>query len=164
MSYLIGMFIASKGYKENTLLLFHITSTTFRPFLFMFPLFLALWYDQVSGNWWLEVGDGYAQVGYWPSRIFSGLKGLATDVEWGGEAYSPPGQPSPPMRSGFSPVNDTYYDAYCRVLTTINDDHDPDDAENTEEFADDTNLYKVHDWGNVGSFRRLMSYGGAGIS
>ena len=65
------------------------------------------------------------------------------------------------MGSGFFPIGESYYDAYCRVLTTINEAHDPDDAENTEVFVDDTSLYKVLDYGNVYYyFRHLMMYGG----
>ncbi|PON75267.1 hypothetical protein TorRG33x02_245570 [Trema orientale] len=126
---------------------------------------LFVYRDQFSGNWWLELGSDYTKIGFWPSKIFSGgLKDLATYVEWGGEAYSPPGQPSPPMGSGFFLQGYTKMDAYCRILTTVNEAHEPDDAENTEMFVDDSHSYMVDDWGKRGSARHLMTYGGPGSS
>ncbi|XP_062086561.1 uncharacterized protein LOC133792670 [Humulus lupulus] len=119
--------------------------------------------DRTTGNWWLELGIYNIPIGYWPSSIFSsGLKDLATYIDWGGETYSPVGQPGPPMGSGLFLKGDTRYDAYCRKLTTVNEAHDPEDAKNTEKVSIDIDFYLVQDWGFVGKSRRLMTYGGPG--
>ncbi|XP_062086565.1 protein neprosin-like [Humulus lupulus] len=119
--------------------------------------------DRTTRNWWLELGIYNIPIGYWPSSIFSsGLKDLATYIDWGGETYSPVGQPGPPMGSGLFLKGSTRYDAYCRKLTTINEAHDPEDAKNTEIVSIDTDFYVAKDWGFVGESRRLMTYGGPG--
>ncbi|TXG68766.1 hypothetical protein EZV62_003701 [Acer yangbiense] len=39
--------------------------------------------DQITGNWWLKVGDRI--VGYWPNKIFNiGLHVCGTEIKWGG--------------------------------------------------------------------------------
>ncbi|KAK6912019.1 Neprosin [Dillenia turbinata] len=42
-------------------------------------------------------------IGYWPKALFTGLGDKGTYVEWGGQVFSLPAQPSPPMGSGFLP-------------------------------------------------------------
>ncbi|XP_062086562.1 uncharacterized protein LOC133792671 [Humulus lupulus] len=124
---------------------------------------IFIYRDQITGNWWLELGMNHTQIGYWPSSIFSGgLKDLATYVEWGGETYSPPGQVGPPMGSGLLLRGDSRYDAYCRVLTTINEAHIQEDAKNTEKVSIDIDFYQVQDHGFIRSFRHVMTYGGPG--
>ncbi|XP_024017028.1 uncharacterized protein LOC21405166 [Morus notabilis] len=130
----------------------------------IYKLNLFVYREEVSGRWWLEVGPSYTKVGYWPPNIFSGLKDLATYIEWGGEAYSVPGQPGPPMGSGEFLFGDTSQDAFCRQATTVDEAHEPQDAENTQTFADDTGSYNVHDWGIRGEFGHLMTFGGPGPS
>ncbi|XP_062080060.1 protein neprosin-like [Humulus lupulus] len=121
---------------------------------------ISIYRDQVSGNWWLEFSD--IQIGYWPSIIFSDLKDLATYIEWGGETYSPIGQPGPPMGSGLFLKKDARYDAYCRALSTINEAYIQEDAKNTEKYSIDIDFYLVQDWGFVPEFRHVMTYGGPG--
>ncbi|POO01259.1 hypothetical protein TorRG33x02_030130 [Trema orientale] len=130
----------------------------------IYDLTLFVYRDQANGNWWLEFGRSNTQIGFWPARIFSGLTDLATYMEWGGEAYSPPGQPSPPMGNSFFPSGDESLDAFCEHITTINEAHDPVDAENTEEFTDDVRLYKVDDWGIRGKAGHVFGFGGPGES
>ncbi|XP_060964964.1 protein neprosin-like [Cannabis sativa] len=121
--------------------------------------------DQVTGNWWLELGNKYNEIGYWPSKIFSdgGLKDLATYVEWGGETYSPPGLLGPPMGSGWLLKGNTADDAYCKFLTTINEAHKTEeDATNTLKYSVDVDFYEVEDWGFRSELRHIMTYGGPG--
>uniref|UniRef100_A0A803PXP4 Neprosin PEP catalytic domain-containing protein n=1 Tax=Cannabis sativa TaxID=3483 RepID=A0A803PXP4_CANSA len=123
------------------------------------------WTDQVTGNWWLELGNKYNEIGYWPSKIFSdgGLKDLATYVEWGGETYSPPGLLGPPMGSGWLLKGNTADDAYCKFLTTINEAHKTEeDATNTLKYSVDVDFYEVEDWGFRSELRHIMTYGGPG--
>ncbi|KAM6576083.1 hypothetical protein CsatB_027920 [Cannabis sativa] len=125
---------------------------------------IKIYRDQITGNWWLEMGKDLTQTGYWPSSIFSGgLKDLATYVEWGGETYSPLGQIGPPMGSGLFLKGNSHYDAYCRVMTTIDEAYNQVDVKNTEISSIDIDFYLVRDWGFVNDdFRRSMTYGGPG--
>ncbi|XP_059277724.1 protein neprosin-like [Lycium ferocissimum] len=75
----------------------------------------------VVGNWWLLIGENYEQIGFWPPRIFTDLASFATNVEWGGVVYSPPGVPAPPMGSSFFPSENSAYDAYCRSIAIIDE-------------------------------------------
>ncbi|EXB38451.1 hypothetical protein L484_022351 [Morus notabilis] len=128
----------------------------------IYDMRLFVYRDQVSGNWWLEVGPNYSKVGYWPSKIFSGLKDLATYVDWGGEAYSPLGQHGPEMGAGDYLDGDTNKDAFCKLVTTVNEAHNPEDAQNTETFSDDIRYYQVDDWGVRGQSGHVMTFGGPG--
>ncbi|KAK4368024.1 hypothetical protein RND71_011816 [Anisodus tanguticus] len=76
--------------------------------------------DLANGNWWLLISKNYEQVGFWPQWIFTDLANFATNVEWGGVAYSPPGVRVPPMGSGFFPVKDSSYDSYSLRYMLIN--------------------------------------------
>ncbi|KAJ7968618.1 Protein of Unknown Function (DUF239) [Quillaja saponaria] len=44
--------------------------------------------DRTTGNWWLQVADDHQNVGYWPKALFTSLSRSATEVAWGGEAYT----------------------------------------------------------------------------
>ncbi|WJZ82348.1 hypothetical protein VitviT2T_002115 [Vitis vinifera] len=64
--------------------------------------------DPASGNWWFIVrnSEGVVNFGYWPGSLFNNLADHATELEFGGQVYSPPNQPSPQMGSGhFYPKN-----------------------------------------------------------
>uniref|UniRef100_A0A803P794 Neprosin PEP catalytic domain-containing protein n=1 Tax=Cannabis sativa TaxID=3483 RepID=A0A803P794_CANSA len=67
-------------------------------------------------------------------------------MEWGGEAYSPPGQPNPEMGNGFRSVGDQSKDAYIEQMITIDESHKQVDFDNAEIFTDAKNLYNVDDW------------------
>ena len=90
------------------------------------------------------------------------MKDLATHVEWGGEAFNPAGQPSPPMGSGHFLRGDTKYDAYCRKMSTLNEAHDAENVRDTEKVSIDVDYYTVEDWGTRGESGRMMTYGGHG--
>ncbi|KAM6576088.1 hypothetical protein CsatB_027925 [Cannabis sativa] len=124
---------------------------------------ISIYRDPITGNWWVDLGTNYDQIGYWPSSIFSGgLKDLATYIDWGGETYSPLGQIGPPMGSGLLLKQDTRYDAYCRQLTTINEAHIQEVAKNTKISSIDIDFYLVKDLGFHGDFGHIMIYGGPG--
>ncbi|KAG5593158.1 hypothetical protein H5410_043672, partial [Solanum commersonii] len=75
----------------------------------------------LAGNWWLLVSHNFTRVGFWPQSLFTDLKSFATNVDWGGVVYSPPGVPEPPMGSSYFPIEDTSYDAYCTDLIIVNE-------------------------------------------
>ncbi|KAM6568219.1 hypothetical protein CsatB_016204 [Cannabis sativa] len=117
--------------------------------------------DKINGNWWFEFGRSNIQIGFWPGRIFSALNtDLAAYMEWGGEAYSPPGQPNPEMGNGFRSVGDQSKDAYIEQMTTIDESHKQVDFDNAEIFTDAKNLYNVDDWKIRGAHGHIMSFGG----
>ncbi|KAH0660208.1 hypothetical protein KY289_028956 [Solanum tuberosum] len=120
--------------------------------------------DLVNGNWWLLMEDNHIKVGFWPQQIFTSLTSFATDVEWGGVVYSPPGVPEPPMGSSFFPVNDTTYDAYCSGLQVLNAKGEMIDVDRVITHVDDTNLYKILDYPHAspGKFQHYILYGGPG--
>ncbi|POO01262.1 hypothetical protein TorRG33x02_030160 [Trema orientale] len=123
--------------------------------------------DEANGNWWLEIGENDTQIGFWPQRIFSGgLNDLATYLDWGGEAYSPPNESGlPQMGSGFILSGSVYEDSFCEQITTINEAHDPVDAGDTEVIGNEnvTLPYGVRDYPDTGGdLRHLVSFGGPG--
>ncbi|KAI6707231.1 hypothetical protein NL676_010193 [Syzygium grande] len=122
--------------------------------------------DPASGLWWLELGEDYTVVGFWPQQIFSGGGGLrdsATYVDWGGQVYSPPDVPSPPMGRAAMPLPNILYDASCQDMTTINENHDTEAAGGTETYADRVKYYQVGDMGHKKApLHRAMTYGGPG--
>lgn len=61
-------------------------------------------------------------IGFWPKEVFDDFENFATTVEWGGVVYSPAGVLEPPMGSGLYPLmRSTAANAYCRVITLLND-------------------------------------------
>ncbi|XP_060211055.1 protein neprosin-like [Lycium barbarum] len=99
--------------------------------------------DLVDGNWWLLMEDNYERVGFWPQRIFTDLASFATNVEWGGIVYSPPGVPEPPMGSSFFPSKYPAYDGYCKSIAVLNDKGGTVEVNKVHTHVDSFNVYKV---------------------
>ncbi|XP_060967257.1 protein neprosin-like [Cannabis sativa] len=117
--------------------------------------------DPTNGNWWLEYGKAGTQIGFWPGRIFSALNtDLASYMEWGGEAYSPPGQPNPEMGNGFRTTGDQKKDSFIEQMTTVDESHKQVIFDNAEVFIDAKKLYSVDDWKIRGDHGHVMSFGG----
>lgn len=84
-------------------------------------------------------------------------------MEWGGEAFGPPGSTTPPMGGGYYPIGTTKFDAYFSLVSVLNEYGQTVDVDNTEEFSDNNKLYKVVDRGNVGGqYGHYFVYGGPG--
>ncbi|XP_050264270.1 uncharacterized protein LOC126708524 [Quercus robur] len=128
-----------------------------------FDLQLMLFWDSSNGNWFLKFGQDETVIGFWPKNVFTALGDGANYVEWGGEVFSPPGVPSPPMGSGYSErlKENTKYDAYCRQIKTINETDYVLNAVDTESFSDIVQ-YQVIDEGRVGADQHLVLFGGVG--
>ncbi|OIT22456.1 PREDICTED: uncharacterized protein LOC109217573 [Nicotiana attenuata] len=131
------------------------------------PVYEELMYldrDHVNGNWWLLHGINYTEIGFWPASIFTGLKNQARTAEWGGVAYSPPGQPEPQMGSGLFPAQNYLQDAYFRKCTFIyNSSTESLDASLRNTIANSPDLYQVQDLSHQGDvFGHLILYGGPG--
>ncbi|XP_069143231.1 protein neprosin-like [Solanum lycopersicum] len=95
----------------------------------------------LSGNWWLLMRQDFTRIGFWPQSLFTDLKSFATNVDWGGVVYSPPGVPKPPMGSSYFPIENSSYDAYCDDLTIINEKGETIEVDTTITHTD--NPYKV---------------------
>ncbi|XP_075641985.1 protein neprosin-like [Castanea sativa] len=134
-------------------------STTEQQFDMKFMLF----WDSSNGNWFLKFGQDETVIGFWPKNVFTALGDGANYVEWGGEVFSPPGVPSPPMGSGYSErlEENTKYDACCRKIKTINEIDYVVNAVDTESFSDIVQ-YQVIDEGRVGADQHLVLFGGVG--
>uniref|UniRef100_A0A494GAC3 Neprosin PEP catalytic domain-containing protein n=1 Tax=Solanum lycopersicum TaxID=4081 RepID=A0A494GAC3_SOLLC len=105
-----------------------------------FILSLFFLFRDLSGNWWLLMGQD-TRIGFWPQSLFTDLKSFATNVDWGGVVYSPPGVPKPPMGSSYFPIENSSYDAYCVELTVINEKGKTIEVDTTVTHTD--NPYKV---------------------
>ncbi|KAK6783302.1 hypothetical protein RDI58_021099 [Solanum bulbocastanum] len=127
---------------------------------------LYIYRDTGTGNWWLLLGPEYTQVGFWPHNILNELKGFATNVDWGGVIYNPPGLPEPPMGSSFFPFGNNRLDAYCRNIAVSNEDGDSVGvysivALTENKFAYGIQFKELTEGSNTFTY---VFYGGPGIS
>jgi len=97
----------------------------------------------LAGNWWLLVSQDFTRVGFWPQSLFTDLKSFATNVDWGGVVYSPPGVPEPPMGSSYFPIENSSYDAYCAGVIIFNEKGKTIEVDKTITHIDNPNMYKV---------------------
>ncbi|XP_049352717.1 uncharacterized protein LOC125817211 [Solanum verrucosum] len=125
---------------------------------------MAITKDLANGNWWLYLEKNHIQIGFWPQEIFTNLASFASNVEWGGVVYSPPGVPEPLMGSSYLPIGKTGYDAYCRGLTIINDKGETIDVDRIITHVDSPNLYQIIDVPHLrpGKYQHFVLYGGPG--
>uniref|UniRef100_A0A1S4DRM2 Neprosin PEP catalytic domain-containing protein n=1 Tax=Nicotiana tabacum TaxID=4097 RepID=A0A1S4DRM2_TOBAC len=127
----------------------------------IFEMRLSINWDQNKGNWWLFSTNTNIPIGFWPREVFDDFDYFATRVEWGGVVYSPPGIREPSMGSGFSPIRDTLYDAFCRNITLLSDKGDNINVGQLPIYANSPNLYNAIDIPNGGDyFKHVMVYGG----
>uniref|UniRef100_M1AWD1 Neprosin PEP catalytic domain-containing protein n=1 Tax=Solanum tuberosum TaxID=4113 RepID=M1AWD1_SOLTU len=124
------------------------------------------WRDTGIGNWWLLLGPDYTQVGFWPHDILNELKGFATNVDWGGVTYNPPGLPEPPMGSSFFPFGNSSFDAYCRNIAVSNENGDSVGVYNIVELTENKFAYDIQFVGLTEGSNTFtyVFYGGPGIS
>ncbi|XP_075641954.1 protein neprosin-like [Castanea sativa] len=128
-----------------------------------FEMKFMLFWDSSNGNWFLKFGQDETVIGFWPKNVFTALGDGANFVEWGGEVFSPPGVPSPPMGSGIKLKKDTTYDAYCRQIKTINETDYVVNAVDTEAFADiaQYEVFDVEEYGRA-DIQHMLLFGGSG--
>ncbi|XP_056687370.1 uncharacterized protein [Spinacia oleracea] len=118
--------------------------------------------DPKTGHWWLLLrnpGKPDAIVGYWPREIFTGLANGATYIAVGGEAYSPPGQPLPPIGNGYYPVEDATLSAFCARLVVLDSNHQKISPKQTEKYTDNWH-YGVYDREHYDNLGRTIFFGG----
>ncbi|RWR74227.1 aslB [Cinnamomum micranthum f. kanehirae] len=127
---------------------------------------LQTFQDPRNGDWWLLWGEDNGILGYFPSGILPVLgRGPATRMEWGGETYTPPNLPFPPMGSGHFAAEGFGKASYLRWIRVYDGNRNAVDAPlDTEVFVDRPPCYTVEDprmlyGGEVG---RVFFYGGPG--
>ncbi|XP_074293868.1 protein neprosin-like [Silene latifolia] len=115
---------------------------------------------QDDGNWWLTVAD--VKVGYWPKNLFTTLKDVANQIDFGGE-IDDPGMVNPPpgMGNGRQAIEDTRYSSCINQVTVVDESFNNVNPPDTERFEDCNLLYTVLDYyksdPNLG---RIIFYGG----
>ncbi|XP_056688866.1 uncharacterized protein [Spinacia oleracea] len=118
--------------------------------------------DPKTGHWWLLIRDSIRPdniVGYWPRELFTGLANGATYIAVGGEAYSPPDQPLPPIGNGYYPVEDVRLSAYCARFGVLDANRQQISPKQTEKYTDNWH-YGVYDREQYPKVGRTIFYGG----
>ncbi|KAM3686560.1 hypothetical protein ACB098_10G010800 [Castanea mollissima] len=118
-----------------------------------FEMKFMLFWDSSNGNWFLKFGPDETVIGFWPKNVFTALGDGANYVDWGGEVFSPPDVPSPPMGSGNS----------AKQIKTINETDYVVNAVDTEAFSDIVQ-YEVLDLGifDRPDVQHIVLFGGLG--
>ncbi|KAL9233659.1 hypothetical protein vseg_008625 [Gypsophila vaccaria] len=101
------------------------------------------------------------KIGYWPESLFTSLKDVANQVEFGGEINSPKAvHPAPSMGNGLKPDPDNQRAACITHITIVNKSSKNIDLLDTENFNDCDLYYTVRDYGNHDELGRIICYGG----
>lgn len=120
--------------------------------------------DPKHGHWWLEFGSGVL-VGYWPSFLFTHLRGSASMIQFGGEIVNSRGNggfhTSTQMGSGHFAAQGFGKASYFRNLQVVDWDNSLIPLSNLKVLADHPNCYDIQGginpvWGNY------FYYGGPG--
>lgn len=102
-------------------------------------------------------------IGVWPRKIFTGLAKSASYIAVGGEAYSPPDQPLPPMGNGLYPFcrkNNISLSGFCRSFVAVDTNYNVvDDPGDTEVFSNSGD-YAALDLGLISGWGRVVCFGG----
>ncbi|GAV68941.1 DUF239 domain-containing protein [Cephalotus follicularis] len=126
-------------------------------------MFVRVLRDNSNGNWWFYcyVGRKWTPIGYWPKILFNGLAGPSSYIDWGGEAFSPPGTVGPQMGSGLYPNHPlAQYNSFSFDIKFINDNYENMDVVGIEEFTNYPSKYGVKDVGFVNDWVRHAAFWG----
>nr|GMD97915.1 Arabinan endo-1,5-alpha-L-arabinosidase A precursor [Ipomoea batatas] len=128
-----------------------------------FDISILIWKDPKHGHWWLQFGSRVL-VGYWPSFLFTHLRGAGSMVQYGGEVVNkrPSGfHTSTQMGSGHFAGEGFGKASYFRNLQVVDWDNSLIPLSNLKLTADHSNCYDIRGginraWGNY------FFYGGPG--
>nr|XP_016451034.1 PREDICTED: uncharacterized protein LOC107775772 [Nicotiana tabacum] len=129
-----------------------------------YDISILIWKDPKHGHWWLEFGSGVL-VGYWPSFLFTHLRGSASMIQFGGEIVNSKGgngfHTSTQMGSGHFAGEGFGKASYFRNLQVVDWDNSLIPLSNLKVLADHPNCYDIQGginrvWGNY------FYYGGPG--
>ncbi|CAI0441441.1 unnamed protein product, partial [Linum tenue] len=123
--------------------------------------------DAVTGNWWVEYGQG-AYLGYWPRELFGLLAaGGAETAEWGGEVYSPKLGQRPhtttAMGSGRPPDPVWGSSGSVKRIRVLENSAELRFPEYVSTYTDEFNCYDVEYWSDYMPDPEFY-YGGPGRS
>ncbi|KAL5063395.1 hypothetical protein RYX36_025132 [Vicia faba] len=127
-----------------------------------FEISLSVWKDVKTGHWWLRFGDKI--LGYWPSSLFTNLKGVATMIEWGGEIVNLhyPEASTTQMGSGHFPDEGLQKAAYFSRIQVLDSKSHWNQPKDLQNYADSPNCYSVTTGGDVPDWGSYFYYGGPG--
>ncbi|KAJ4840186.1 hypothetical protein Tsubulata_002934 [Turnera subulata] len=128
-----------------------------------FDIGIMVWKDPKHGHWWLEFGSGLL-VGYWPSYLFSHLRGHASMVQFGGEIVNSRSRgyhTSTQMGSGHFAGEGFGKAAYFRNLQVVDWDNNLLPLTNLHLLADHSNCYDIRQ-GRNNVWGTYFYYGGPG--
>ncbi|KAK3037554.1 hypothetical protein RJ639_030362 [Escallonia herrerae] len=128
-----------------------------------FDIGIMIWKDPKHGHWWLEFGPGLL-IGYWPSFLFSHLRGTASMIQFGGEIVNTRSMgyhTSTQMGSGHFADEGFGKASYFRNLQVVDWDNSLLPLSNLHLLADHPSCYNIKAgtnrvWGNY------IYYGGPG--
>ncbi|CAN4124208.1 unnamed protein product [Withania somnifera] len=128
-----------------------------------YDISIMIWKDPKHGHWWLEFGSGVL-VGYWPSFLFTHLRGSASMIQFGGEIVNSRGNgfhTSTQMGSGHFAGEGFGKASYFRNLQVVDWDNSLIPLSNLKVLANHPNCYDIQGginrvWGNY------FYYGGPG--
>nr|CAB3492260.1 unnamed protein product [Digitaria exilis] len=119
-----------------------------------------VWKDPENGNWWLQVGSDV--LGYWPSAIFTYLANSSSNVEWGGEVFSPyANQTSTQMGSGHFPKEGFRNASYIRNIQVIDSSNNLKLPNRMDLLAERPSCYNVQN-GSSSDWGTYIFFGGPG--
>ncbi|XP_074315695.1 protein neprosin-like [Silene latifolia] len=124
--------------------------------IYILPFFV--YQDPLNGNWWLEAGQNYTQLGFWPQQFFRGLFRSGTYVACGGEVYGPPNEGYPAMGSGYKPKSNDPEWSYCQNVQVVDESQNVVFKTDLEPFTNSGAHYDVNVYEN--GKRRYVFYGG----
>ncbi|CAO2146972.1 unnamed protein product [Urochloa humidicola] len=123
-----------------------------------YELDILVWKDSNTHNWWLQVGG--TNLGYWPSSIFTVLATSASEVEWGGEVYSP--SMTTPMGSGHFPEEGFSKASYIRTIQVVDSSNHLKSPNGVGLTAGNTNFYNVKSDVSNDNWGTYIYFGGPG--
>ncbi|XP_043694338.1 uncharacterized protein LOC122645052 [Telopea speciosissima] len=131
----------------------------------IYEIYIGIYQDQVSGNWWLVVTSDNIHVGYWPKNLFPDLSLGADSVVWGALTQASADGISPPMGSGHFPFDDHLHSCYARNVKYVNKAYQDMDLveSHLKEHEDNKNCYDLKNDGfQQGYWRNSFRFGGPG--
>ncbi|CAH9147311.1 unnamed protein product [Cuscuta epithymum] len=128
-----------------------------------YDISILIWKDPKRGDWWLQFGSRIL-VGYWPSMLFTHLKGGGSMIQFGGEVVNRMAaglHTATQMGSGHFSGEGFGKASYFRNLQVVDWDNSLVPLSNLKVTADHPNCYDIrggsnHAWGNY------FFYGGPG--
>ncbi|KAJ0962695.1 hypothetical protein J5N97_027817 [Dioscorea zingiberensis] len=132
-----------------------------------YGIFLVIYRDPITLNWWLIYGREKEPIGYWPTKLFTNLANHANRVDFGGAAGNADGFDMPPMGNGHFPNEGYRKTGFFELLKFIDSNVKSRNVLHEDVFP----LYPTSQCYNLGNINEtggdqgtLFLYGGPGGS